>query len=90
MGIRVRCRILARGGDAEYAIEVMVARPDGRLRILTTCGEENFDGAPYMTLGGADEPALGALFAGADAETAVRAAIEHSKMAAGKVQAIRW
>jgi len=81
---------LGAGGDAGNETAVLVARPDGQLRILTKCGEENFDGAPYMALGGAAGPALGALFAGADAETAVRAAIEHSTMAAGKVQAIRW
>lgn len=76
-------------GD-EHDVEVLVARPDGQLRILTAHGEETFDGAPYLTLGGADPFALGALFAGADAETAVRAAIEHSKSAAGKVQVVRW
>jgi hypothetical protein len=81
---------LGAGGDDLHEVEVLVARPDGQLRILTKHGAEIFDGAPYMTLGAADGPALGALFSGADAETAVRASIEHSKMAAGKVRVVRW
>jgi ATP-dependent HslUV protease subunit HslV len=81
---------LGAGGDTDHESEVLVARPDGQLSILTKHGPEIFHEAPYLALGGADTVALGALFAGADAETAVRAAIEHSTRAAGKVQAIRW
>lgn len=77
-------------GDADNNINVLVAHPNGRLRILTQHGEENFDTAPFMALGGAASFAMGALFAGADAETAVQASIEFSKLAAGKVQVVRF
>lgn len=45
--------------------------------------------APYYAVGGGSAVSWGTLYAGADAETAVRAAIEHSTVARGDVQSIR-
>ena len=50
-------------------------------------GWERFD-APYYAYGGGQGPAWGALYAGASAEVAVHAAIEHSDAAKGDVRTI--
>lgn len=42
----------------------------------------------YFAIGSGDQVALGALYAGADAATAVRAAIEHDVLSNGRVQTI--
>lgn len=45
--------------------------------------------APYYAVGSGKEAALGAMFAGADAETAVRAAMEHDPHTKGDVTVLR-
>ncbi len=77
-------------GDDAGSFGVMIARSDMPLQLLILpYGREDFD-APYYAVGGGADVAWGALFAGADAETAVRAAIEHSDAARGDVQVIRF
>lgn len=45
--------------------------------------------APYYALGSGKEFALGAMFAGADAETAVRAAVAHDPYTDGRILVMR-
>ena len=75
--------------DGDTSFDVLRVQPDGKIAVLTQFGWEAF-AAPYYVIGAAQAVAWGALFAGADAETAVRAAIEHSDAASGDVVAIRF
>lgn len=62
--------------------------PDGRVIVVDSEGaDERF--ASYLALGAGSAAALGAMFAGADAETAVRAAIEHCAWCGGDVDVVR-
>lgn len=67
---------------------VLVAAPSGPLRLITARGEEEHE-APYFAIGAGCVAAFGAMFAGATAETAIAAAIEHASGAMGQVQSVR-
>ena len=73
-------------GDSSFCI--LRARPGAGPELVTAYGVEPYVGAPYMAVGAAREAALGALHAGAGAEDAVRAAVEHSQWAHGPVRSI--
>ncbi len=79
---------LPRDVDGDGSFGILRVGRDRVVHCLTPCGWERFV-APYYAYGGGQAPAWGALYAGADAETAVRAAIEHSGAAKGDVRAIR-
>lgn len=75
------------GTDNQSDFCVLIAPPAGELRYLTARGEEVFD-APYYAAGAGAEVAFGALFVGANAVTAIRAAMEHASGAFGDVHTI--
>lgn len=70
---------------------ILIARPDpgSPVELYTANGTERYH-APCMAIGSGAEVAFGALYAGADAETAVRAAIAHSGGGFSEVKAIRF
>ncbi|WP_045366102.1 hypothetical protein [Methyloceanibacter caenitepidi] len=62
--------------------------PSGLITVFDD--EGSFDLLPrYYAAGGGDAVALGAMFVGADAEAAVRAAIEHNAHCAGDISVLR-
>lgn len=69
--------------------QVMVVRPDGSLSVWVEDGTEDYDGAEYMAIGSGAGVALGAMHAGATAEGAVRAAIEHAPHCGGSIRAVQ-
>lgn len=72
-------RYLDRGAIFRQSGEIEIFEPGGRFVIT----------APYAAFGCGMDFALGAMFAGADAETAVRAAIQHDPYTAGNVVVLR-
>lgn len=62
--------------------------PDGRVEFYEAEGRFSLD-APYHAIGCGFQIALGAMFAGADAETAVRAAVAHDTCTGGEVIVLR-
>lgn len=66
----------------------MVVHADGRLEIYEPSGAYTIE-TPYYAFGSGRDQALGAMFAGADAETAVRAACEHDVYTGGPVTVLR-
>ena len=83
--------VIRRTKDAESddAIHVLRVRLGQHPEQLTGYGYETWDGAAYAAIGSACDVALGALHAGATAEQAVEAAIEHSQWAHGPVRSLR-
>ncbi|UYZ08246.1 hypothetical protein CFBP5507_04360 [Agrobacterium salinitolerans] len=75
-----------RCSDRESAFVVLIVAPGGPIRLLTAFGEEKYPDATYFAVGAGAPVAWGALFAGASAKVAVRAALEHSEYAHGKVK----
>lgn len=73
-------------GASSYC--VIAVSPGGPVRLLTARGVEVYH-APYFALGAGNVGALCAMHAGATAEGAIRAAIDHAPGANGPVQAIR-
>lgn len=88
-------RAWALGGEVGNAPDMkdstgIIVEPDGAVRVFD--GEENGSYTirpPYFAIGSGTDHALGAMFAGASAETAVRAAILHDKSSGGAVTVIR-
>jgi hypothetical protein len=70
--------------DRESSFVVIAVSQHGPVRIISAYGEERYH-APYFAIGAGAPCAWGALYAGADAITAVHAAIAHSDGAAGHV-----
>jgi len=66
----------------------VIFRKDGRIEVYEEGGMFEVT-APYYAAGSGRAEACGALFAGADAEMAVRAAIEHDPHTGGKVIVLR-
>jgi ATP-dependent HslUV protease subunit HslV len=66
----------------------ILVHPDGALEIIDS-GGPFFASAPYWALGSGRPEALGAMFAGADAETAVRAACEHDPYCGGTIRVLK-
>jgi hypothetical protein len=75
-------------GDDASSFVILISPPDGQtIRLLTAQGEEEYV-AEYFAIGGGNATAFGALFAGASAETAIAATIEHGCSAHGKIATI--
>lgn len=70
------------------SFQALIVSLDGAVSVLEQFGEEEIT-APYYAIGAGAEIAMGAMYAGADAETAVFAAVEHSSYAAAPVVVIR-
>ena len=75
--------------ESDSAIEVLRVRPGCDPECITGYGLYVWEGAPYAVCGAAHEVAFGALHAGATAEQAVEAAVEHSQWAHGPVRSLR-
>lgn len=65
-----------------------IFRRDGRIDVFEPRGKFQVM-ARYYAMGSGKEAALGAMYAGADAVTAVRAAIEHDPHTGGRVTVLR-
>tara|TARA_R110002012_G_scaffold315261_2_gene528917 strand:- start:5390 stop:5842 length:453 start_codon:yes stop_codon:yes gene_type:complete len=76
-------------GDLESSFIVLAAEVDGPIRLITAHGAESYYYAPYFAIGAGAAVAMGAMFAGGDAETAVRAVLTHGDGAAGAVRTLR-
>ena len=77
-------------GDGSNSFIIMRAAPSAAVEIIDAHGTERFmPSAAYVVMGAAREVALGALWAGASAEQAVRACLEHSACVHGDVVTIR-
>ncbi|WP_420961081.1 hypothetical protein [Brucella sp. IR073] len=74
--------------DAESDFIVLMATAGRGVRVLTAFGEEHYPEAPYFAIGGGSVAAFGALYAGASAQVAIEAAIEHGTSAFGRVRCI--
>lgn len=68
---------------------VLVVAPDGGVSIWFQESSEDFGSIEYMAIGSGSAVAFGAMFAGCNAEDAVRAAIEHGLGCGGSVMAVR-
>lgn len=66
----------------------LVIWPDGRIEVFEDGGSFVVT-APYFAMGSGRPEALGAMFAGADAETAVRAAMAHDCHSGGETTLLR-
>lgn len=66
----------------------MIVRPDGKLHLYEDGGWFPSD-PPYYAMGSGRDYALGAMFAGADAETAVLAGCEHDPHSGGGVTVLK-
>lgn len=70
--------------------DAIVVNPRGRISLYTGYGREPVPAEVLYTAIGSGAPlALGALYAGADARTAVKAAIAHSTGSKGPVRVLR-
>lgn len=75
--------------DEKYGDDVgLLIDAAGNLEIHEASGVFKIN-PPYYAMGSGSPEALGALFAGADAETAVKAAIEHDAHTGGDVIVLR-
>lgn len=74
--------------DPDGCVTGIVVEPNGVATIYEMGGWYELR-APYWAIGSGRDQALGAMFAGADAETAVRAAIEHDHGTHGDVRVLR-
>ena len=74
-----------RANEESTFIALCVNVQAGTIRLLTAYGVEHLDGVPYVSIGSGAAAALGAMFAGADAEQAIRAAMAHTEGARGDV-----
>lgn len=66
----------------------LIARPDGTLEVHETASHYELRGVAYYAMGSGRDQALGALFAGADVETAIRASIAHDAYTGGEVTVV--
>lgn len=67
----------------------ILVHPDGALEAFEDGFCEHLEGAPYFAFGSGQQIALGAMFAGATAEQAIAAAINHDVYTGGEVIALR-
>ncbi|MDQ0135698.1 ATP-dependent HslUV protease subunit HslV [Neorhizobium galegae] len=73
----------------QYSSYIVLAAPVvGPIRVITARGDEVYH-APYFAIGAGSVAALGAMFANADAETAIQAAICHASGACGTIRTIQ-
>lgn len=75
--------------DGDVAATGLIFRPGGLVEVYECGGHYAFTPDPYMAIGSGRDAALGAMFAGADPETAVRAAIAHDHGTGGEVVVLR-
>lgn len=69
------------------SFEAVIINPKGRIYIFTDkCMAVPVNSFGYFSIGSGSPLAMGALFVGADAVTAVKAAIRHDRSTGGKVQ----
>ena len=66
----------------------VIFRKSGKIEVFEPRGKFSVQ-APYFALGSGKESALGAMFAGADAETAVRAAIQFDPHTDGEITVLK-
>lgn len=78
-----------RRDDDRNSFIALAVSPGGPIRLLTAGGWERFPAAPYYAIGASLEVALGALWHGATAVDAIKAALAHGSGAFGEVQVIR-
>jgi ATP-dependent HslUV protease subunit HslV len=71
-----------KGGDTGF-----VVWPDGKIEVFERGGSFMVEW-PYFAIGSGSPEAMGALFVGASAEEAVRAAIQHDAHTGGAVQVL--
>ena len=74
----------------ESSFIVLAVTPGGPIRLITARGEECYTDAPYYAIGAASATAFGALFMGATAEQALKAASEHGSGAFGKIKTVNF
>jgi ATP-dependent HslUV protease subunit HslV len=74
------------GDDSAVVLEVTSA---GEIRAWYDEGIEDYPNAEYMAIGSGSGVALGAMFAGADAETAASAGAAHAPGCGGPIMAVR-
>lgn len=75
--------------DNNNVATALVFRPDGSCEVYECGGWYTLDPTPYYAVGSGRDVALGAMFAGADPEVAVRAAIVHDSGTGGDVTVLR-
>lgn len=75
--------------DDASSFVVVIAEAGQPIKIKTAYGIETYD-APYISIGGGAQACYGAMFAGANAETAIQAAIEHGSGAIGNAQSVSF
>lgn len=79
----------ARPKPDKEAGSALLIHPDGRLEVIDSAGAFTPSDGDYWAIGCGRAEALGAMFAGADAETAVRAAIAHDPFCGGTVRVLK-
>lgn len=75
--------------DGDICATGMIFRPGGVVEIYEYGGHYAFTPDPYVAFGSGRDAALGAMFAGADPETAIRAAIVHDHGTGGEITVLR-
>lgn len=74
--------------EGRSAFLALVVPPEGPIRLFSAFGWEDFHGIPFIAIGAGAEMAIGAMAAGATAETSVRIVAEHSSFALLPVRTI--
>jgi ATP-dependent HslUV protease subunit HslV len=75
--------------DSTSSFIALIIELDGTIYMHTAGGQEEHIDAPYFALGSGSEFAMGAMYAGGSAETAVHAAAAHSNYAATPIVTMR-
>jgi ATP-dependent HslUV protease subunit HslV len=86
-GDEPKARSLNDGDNSSFV--VVIAKAGDPIRLRTAYGDEMYD-APYISIGGGSQACYGAMYVGADAPTAIKAAIEHGASAIGNVQSVSF
>ena len=73
------------GGDEKREFRAMSIEPDGDVIVMEQDGRPYLVGRELHAIGAAQEMAMGAMYAGASAEQAVRICVERSDAAGGEV-----
>lgn len=71
------------------SLTVLAVSKDGAVKSFDESGPHVGHAAPYYAIGAGSAVALGAMFAGADAKTAVRAAVRHAEGTTAPVRMYR-
>jgi len=73
---------------SSFTIMRVRAETPSTVQLLTAHGWETYHSVPYLAIGAGADPAMGALYAGASAKEAIRAAIAHGEGTFGDVVAV--